>query len=351
MAAELLARQPALQLLYGGRRGGFEEPVVLKAGLPFIGLPGRPLASSSGAIRAVASLVSGVVQARMVLRREKPDIVIGTGGYASTALCLAQGARRKPLVILEGNAIPGRTNRLLSRSATYICTAFEASHAFFPKSRAVVTGFPVRPEFASPRDPSLCRRQFGLDERRFTLLVVGGSQGAKALNDIVAQAASSLVDAGVQILHQVGTRNADESFPDIPGWRRLDYIEDMASAYRACDLVVSRAGASTLAEMGACGSAGILVPYPFAQANHQMANAMELASLGAALVSYQNDLTPERLLVLVRQLRDDRARLARMQEAMQTWAKPDAAARVAGLALTLLNDGKLQVSAPGSQEL
>lgn len=321
-----------------------------EVGLPFVALPGRPLSSSAGALRAVGSLISGVVQARLVLRREKPDVVIGTGGYASTALCLAQGARRKPLIVLEGNAIPGRTNRLLGRRATCICTAFESVHQFFPKERSVLTGFPVREGFDSQRDAALCRSHFGLEKDLFTLLVVGGSQGAKAVNDIIVRAAPALVESGVQILHQVGKRNADESYPDIPGWYRLDYIEDMASAYRACDLAISRAGASTLSELGACGCASILVPYPFAQADHQMANAMELANMGAALVSYQKDLTPERLVILVRQLRDDRARLSRMQEAMRAWAKPDAAARVADLALSLLNGGKLPLMQPSSHE-
>ena len=334
VAAALREAEPGLQLLYGGRGGGLEERLAGEAGVPFLPLPGRPV-SGSGAAKALLSLAGGVQQARRLLAREQPDIVIGTGGYASTALTAAQATRRKPLAILEGNAIPGRTNRMLAPACSIVFTAFNSSVHYFPQGRCVVTGFPIRRSLLSRRDRAAARQALGLDPEAFTLLVVGGSQGAKAFNDLVLASAERLTAQGVQIVHQLGAKNADFQAPEIPLWRRLAYIEDMPSAYAAADVVLARGGASTLSELAAQGACAILVPYPFAQADHQTANAMEVASEGRALCVPQSELSPELFKDMILDLKANPEKRRALSDGLRLWSRPWAAQQVAETALAV----------------
>ncbi|MEJ5299106.1 MAG: UDP-N-acetylglucosamine--N-acetylmuramyl-(pentapeptide) pyrophosphoryl-undecaprenol N-acetylglucosamine transferase [Armatimonadota bacterium] len=333
VASALQELHPGLRLLYAGRSGGPEERLAVAAGLPFAGLPGRPLVSGAGAVSAAAHLARGVLAAARMLAREQPACVVGTGGFASAAVCAAQAARRRPLVLVDGNALPGRTVRLLARRAAAVCTAFEEAATSLPGCRVVRTGYPVRAEFAARRDRCACRRAFSLREDAFTLVVVGGSQGAQFLNQLVCESASALVAAGVQILHQTGSRDTLQDAPDVPGWVRIQYIEDVAGAFAAADLVVSRAGASTLAELALQGAAAILVPYPHAQGDHQRLNALSLASEGRAILADQQDLTPQRFINLIQDALARPEELQRLRERIHQWATPGAAHDVARVAL------------------
>lgn len=283
--------------------------------------------------RALLALAAGVAQARQLLAAEQPDVVLSTGGYASTALASAQALRRKPLVILEGNAIPGRTNKFLGRWATLACTAFEGCQRYFPGVTTVRTGFPVRAEVTAERSPASARKAFGLKPGRFTLLVVGGSQGAVFFNETIAAASDTLLKEGVQMLHQTGPKNEDTQAPQKEGWVRRGHIDDMASAYGAADVVLSRSGASTLSELAVQGVAAILTPYPFAQADHQTYNARELAEAARAILIPQSDLTPARFLETVLALKSDAARREGLAERLKEWARPHAAFEVAQLTL------------------
>ena len=333
MASALRELRPGLRLLYAGRAGGLEERLAGRAGIPFAGLPGRPLVQGAGALGAAAHLARGVLAAARLLARERPECVLGTGGFASAAVCAAQAARRRPLVLVDGNVLPGRTVRLLARRASAVCIAFDAAADALPGCRAVRTGYPVRPGFAERRDRHECRRSFGLHADAFTLVVVGGSQGAQFLNRLVAQSAAQLTARGVQILHQTGSRDSLQDVPDVAGWVRLEYIDDVAAAFAAADLVVSRAGASTLAELAIQGAAAILVPYPYAQGDHQRLNARALAAEGRAILVEQDELTPERFTGMVRDASADPARLQRLREGIREHAAPDAARDVARLVL------------------
>ncbi len=278
-------------------------------------------------------LARGTLIARALLQKERPDVVVGTGGFASTALASAQASLRRPLVLVEGNAIPGRTNRLLARSATAVCIAFDGAASFLPPGRTVRTGFPVRARMAETRGRAEARRSFGLAEERFTLLVVGGSQGALFFNNLMRAAGPRLLEDGVQILHQLGARNAGYDAPAAEGWVRLQYIEDMPSALASADVVLSRAGASTLSEMAVQGCAAILVPYPYAHADHQTANARELSSAGRALLVPEPEMTAERLVSIVSELQKQPGRAVEMGARLKEWATPDAAKRVAEVVL------------------
>ncbi len=282
---------------------------------------------------AAAHLARGVLAAARLLGRERPSCVVGTGGFASAAVCAAQAARRRPLVLVDGNALPGRTVRLLARRATVVCTAFREAASALPGCRVELTGYPVRPEFALQRDPRECRRSFGLREDAFTLVVVGGSQGAQFLNRLIRESCTALAAAGVQILHQTGARETLEDAPDVPGWVRLQYIEDVVGAFAAADLVVSRAGASSLAELALQGAAAILVPYPHAQGDHQRLNALALAREGRAMLEEQEQLTPERFAEIVLKAAGEPDRLQELRRRIREWAAPAAAREVARLAI------------------
>lgn len=330
---------PDLHLQYGGRQGGVEERLAAQHSIPFVSIAGRPVSGGARAARALVSLASGVAQARRVLSAEQPDVVLSTGGYASTALATAQALRRRPLVIVEGNALPGRTNRFLGRWATLVCTAFESCQRHFPGVITVRTGFPVRADMLQKHSASQSRKAFGLDPERFALLVTGGSQGAAFFNQLVADCAHRLIAEGVQILHQTGSKDQDFQPPEQDGWVCRTHIEDMAQAYAAADVVLSRCGASTLSELAIQGAAAILTPYPFAQADHQTYNARELTDAGRAIFMAQPDLTSGAFAETVLALKEDGARRSHLVEKLKEWARPDAAKDVAGLTLQAASGG------------
>ena len=332
-ASALRQLDPDLQLLYGGRCGGLEDRIAAAHGIAFVPLAGRPLSGDRGVGRAVLALVKGLHQARGLLRREQPDVVIGTGGYASTALAMAQALRNKPLVLVEGNAMAGRTNRLLGKKATAVCTAFESCAGDFPAGRCELTGFPVRQEFTQTIDRRTARAAFGLDADRFTLMVVGGSQGAQYFNEIVEQCGVELLGQGIQILHQMGPKNFDSDGEEISGWKKLPMIEDMPSAYGASDVVMARAGCSTFSEMAVHGVAAVLVPYPFSQGGHQDVNATILAKDNRAIRIPQSELAPDGLHKTLTNLRENVALRESLASNLSQWAKPNAARHVAEIAL------------------
>ncbi len=333
MTSALLARESGVEILYGGREGALEHSLTQNAPVTFVPLPGRPVSSSAGALRAVTSLLAGLPSAWKLIRRHRPDVLIATGGYVSTALGLAQEIARRPVLLLEGNAVPGKTVRLLARGASVVCTAFEAAGRHLPPGKSIVTGFPVRESFSRQIEPAAARESFGLRPEAFTLLVVGGSQGAKFLNDSVADIADELLDSGVQILHQMGPKNDRQGAGDVRGWVTTGTIEDMPSAFAAADVVLCRAGASTLSEMAVSGAAAILVPYPFAADDHQQANAAELEREGRAVLCRQKTTSPGDLMKTISDLKDNSAKRQSLREALRAWGRPRSADEVAGIAL------------------
>jgi UDP-N-acetylglucosamine--N-acetylmuramyl-(pentapeptide) pyrophosphoryl-undecaprenol N-acetylglucosamine transferase len=321
---------------FAGSPSGLEARLVPAAGRVLHLLPGRQVRGGGlpGAMRGAAALAGGFGSALRLLGRLRPRLVVGVGGYASVAGVLAARARRLPVVLLEQNAIPGAANRHLGRLAARVCLGFAEAAAFFPAGRAVHTGNPVRPEVLAT--PPAARRD-GLG-----LLVFGGSQGAHHLNEAGVAALERLGPAArsLRVRHQTGPADLP---PVTDAYRRLGldarvdaFVDDMGTAYRDADLVVSRAGAMSCAEITAIGVASILVPYPYAADDHQRRNAEILASAGAARTILDRDLDGRRLAETLAPLLADRPVREEMAARARALGRPAAAAHVAQVCIEVL---------------
>ena len=321
-------RQSGAELLYIGSGHGPEGALAEQEGFRFIAVPSGPIAGMSlRTVQSLGKLSIGMMKAYSILRDFRPDVLVGTGGYTSAGVAFAEWMRHGRVVIHEQNSIPGRTNRFLARLARSVCVTFEESVRYFPAGKTIVTGLPVRPEIAAGMNKGTARKLLGLALDKFTVLVFGGSQGAKRLNEIVLDAIPTLLNKNLQVLHQTGKKNYDEVVsrqPEGGSYFIRPYIDKMAAAYASADLVVSRSGASSIAEITVCGLPAILVPYPYAQADHQTKNAEVISRPGAALVLEEHGATGSILAEMILDLIDDPARLERMAHASKSLGRPDA---------------------------
>jgi UDP-N-acetylglucosamine--N-acetylmuramyl-(pentapeptide) pyrophosphoryl-undecaprenol N-acetylglucosamine transferase len=273
-----------------------------------------------------------VRHARALVRRFAPDAVIGLGGYASAPAVVAGRLAGTPIVLLEQNARPGMTTRLLARFADRVCVSFAESAVCFPPGKAIVTGNPVRWSDASASSIEATASSPAPTAAGTTILLFGGSAGARTLNRAGPALAAALADVpDLRIIHQTGAdAEAEVRAAYAAAGRAADvrpFIRDMRSAYAAADLVVCRAGATTIAELAALGKPAILVPYPYAADDHQRANAESLVRAGAARMVLDAEASGERLAVEVRALLAPEARAA-MAVRIRGLARPDAAERV-----------------------
>ena len=286
-------------------------------------------------------LARGYLQARRCLRRLDPIMVVGFGGYPSVPTVLAAQHLGLKTLIHEQNAVLGRANRLLATRATRVATAFESVRELraVDCGKTVWTGNPVRPEVIAARDQVYAPPR---NDREVNLLVVGGSQGARVLNQVVPEAMAELTsDQRPKVLHQCGRDRSQELFAR---YQALDievdvqeFIEDMATAYYQADLVVCRAGAMTVAEICAAGLAAILVPYPYAAGNHQNINAQYLVSKGAAIALEESRLSPNLLALTVKKFQDDRAYLLSIARNARALGCPDAIGRITDQCLEVVS--------------
>lgn len=341
VAAELGRRGvPASAVHFVGSERGIESRLVPAAGHPLTTLPGRGLQRRLTGRNLVAAggLAVAQVRALRLLRRLRPAVVVGLGGYASVAVGVAALMTRTPLVLTEQNAVPGAANRLLARGAKASAVPFDEPTL----PRAVWTGTPVRDEIRSVdrvRDREAARERLGVPPGRRLVVVFGGSLGARRLNEAVLDAATRWRErSDLTIRHITGRRDHDAVAARLADLgdgevehRVVAYEDDMASCYAAADLVVARAGASTVAELAVVGCPAILVPLPGAPGDHQSANARALAVIGAAVVLADADCSGERLATLVDELLADPDRLDAMGRAAAPVARPDAAAAIADL--------------------
>ncbi|HWO71611.1 MAG TPA: undecaprenyldiphospho-muramoylpentapeptide beta-N-acetylglucosaminyltransferase [Actinomycetota bacterium] len=336
-------RAAGAEVVFAGTAGGPEARVARAEGFGFAAVQARPFPRkvSTGALRAPLAAAQGVRACRPLV--DRADVVVGMGGYVSVPPVLAALAARRPVVLHEQNAVAGLANRLFARWARRIGLSFAEAAATLPgRARAVVTGNPVREEIVAVRERRAdladeARAALGLEPGRRTVVVFGGSQGARRIDEAAAGAARLLGDRGdLQLLVLTGEahRGMVEEADGAGGRlrvRALPFLDRMELAYAAADLVVARAGASSIAEITVCGLPAILVPYPYATANHQEANARAVERAGAAVVLRDVELTPRVLGTRIAALLEDPATLARMAERATAWGKPDAAARVAEL--------------------
>lgn len=328
--AELL-REQGMQVFWIGTRKGMESRLVPEHGFELEcvrieGLRGKGLTQVLG---APFRLLAALWHAAQILRRRDPSLVLGMGGFASGPGGLAARALGLPLVIHEQNRIPGMTNQWLARIATRVFEAFPGS--FSAARRAIATGNPVRRSIAELPAPA---ERFAARSGRSRLLVVGGSLGAKVLNETLAPALALLPEAQrPEVRHQAGQQTletARSAYADAGVAAEITpFIADMAEAYAWADLVVCRAGALTVSELAAAGVGSILVPFPYAVDDHQVGNARYLADVGAARLVLQRDLTAAGLAAQLGSLLADRAALLQMAEAARARAHPDAAERIA----------------------
>ncbi|HET7696427.1 MAG TPA: undecaprenyldiphospho-muramoylpentapeptide beta-N-acetylglucosaminyltransferase [Vicinamibacterales bacterium] len=340
IARELAARRPGSTITFAGTARGIETRVVPREGfeldlLRIAGLKGR---SAPAAIRGVALLPLSFADAWRIISRRRPDVVIGVGGYASGPVVMLAALRGVPTLIAEQNAVPGMTNRLLARVVSAAAVTFDSTVSFFGR-RGFVAGNPVRPEFFDGERPP--DRGNG---RRAKVLIFGGSQGAHAINLAMVEAAPRLAAAGgVDITHQTGERDVDmvrSGYRSAGLEARVEpFLYAMDREMKGADLVVSRAGATTIAELAAVGRAAILVPLPTAADDHQKKNAEVFARAGAAELIEQKDLTGPLLADRLLALASDSRRIAEMGRAAHAMARPDAAKRIVDRLLQLVAGG------------
>jgi len=326
VAQEIRARSPEATVVFVGSSRGLEARVVPQHGYPLYGLAVRGLLGMSRLkqLAALGLVPVALLQAFVILVRVRPDFVLGVGGYASGPVVLAAWLMRLPAAVAEQNSVPGMTNRVLAKLVRRVFTGFEDHTGAFPAHKVAVTGNPVRREIAT------LEREESSGER-LAVFVFGGSQGARALNRLLIESLAELAPlaARLEITHATGPREFEEvrrAYRDA-GWEAEvhDFIDDMPAHYARADLVVSRAGATAVAEITAAGLASILVPFPYPTHYHQTLNARYLAERGAAVWLPQAEATPGRLRELIEGFLNDRERLRKMGQAARALARPEAA--------------------------
>lgn len=333
IANELQRRRPDADILFVGANGRMEMTRVPEAGYRIVGL------NISGLQRRLTpenllfplKVFQSVRKAGKLLEAFRPDAVVGVGGYASAPVLLAATSRAIPALIQEQNSYAGLVNKLLARRVNRICVAYEGMEKFFPADRLVLTGNPVRSEIAGG-DRAEALAFFGLDPAKPVLLVVGGSLGARTLNQATAAALPRLKAAGVQLLWQTGKLyfpTAEQQAADYKndGLHALEFIRRMDLAYAAADVVISRAGALSVSELCLTGKPCVLVPSPNVAEDHQTKNAQALSSRQAALLVTDAD-APARLYDVALDLLADPARQQELRRNIQPLARPAATAAI-----------------------
>ena len=315
--------------IFVGTRTGFEAKLVPPAGFPleYIEIGGLKRVGITRTIRTLAQLPLSVARVFSLLKQHRPSTVFSMGGYAAGPVVLAALLKRLPLIVMEPNAMPGITNRKVGRFVTRALLSFRDAARFFPAGKSEITGLPVRPEFfAIPPKPR---------EATFTILITGGSQGSRTLNQAAAGSWRYFreAQANVRFIHQTGSAAHEalaQHFAESGlNGRIVPFIDDMPAAFAQADLVICRAGAGAVAELAAAGKPSILVPLPTAADQHQLRNAEALAHSGAARLVLDHEMDGGRLFEEVRKLSSEPATLQHMSTQARTFAHPGAARRAA----------------------
>ncbi len=327
-----------------GRRDGVAERLVVAAGLRLetLDVSGVHAGTPGGMARAASQLTRATLEARRLLRVMRPDVVVGSGGYVSVPVVVAALAQQIPVVLLEQNAVPGRATRLLARRARVVAASFAETARYLPHARVVHTGNPIRAEVRA-----VIPRPIG--DRLRSILVTGGSQGARRINRAVTGSMVKLLsdDPELRIVHQCGSldrevvASAAAALPPALAARYTEgaFFDDMAARMAASDLVVMRAGGSSIAECSALGRPMIVVPYPHA-GGHQRHNATPYVDAGAAMVIDDAECTPERLGAEIGSLVADPPRWRRMAAASAALGLPDATDSVVRLIVEAAGSGR-----------
>jgi UDP-N-acetylglucosamine--N-acetylmuramyl-(pentapeptide) pyrophosphoryl-undecaprenol N-acetylglucosamine transferase len=353
IANALKEKDPSIEILFVGAIGKMEMERVPAAGYPIKGLPvaglKRSLALSNLALPF--KVIKSVSMAGKIIREFKPDVVVGVGGYASAPLLWSASRMGVPTLIQEQNSYAGLTNKILSKRAKTICTAYEGMERFFPKDKIILTGNPIRKEIApaTASQKEEAYKFFGLNPELPTVLVVGGSLGCGTLNRTMKSWIAAGNGSQFQVIWQSGKGYAagiQSFFEGLEGsefgentrrWGNIlncDFISRMDLAYAACDLIVSRAGAGTISELCAAGKAPIFVPSPVVAEDHQTHNAMALVNKGAAILIKDGE-AEEKLMGEVEKIVFDREKITELEKNILALAKPNASSDIADEVLKL----------------
>ena len=345
IANEIRRRYPEAKILFVGAENRMEMEKVPAAGYEIKGLPvcGFDRKNLLKNVRVLVKLYQSMRMAKKILRDFAPDIAIGVGGYASGPMLKEAQKRGIPTLIQEQNSYAGVTNKLLAKGAAAICVAYEGMERFFPAAKIVMTGNPVRRNLLlCTTDPADARRAFNLDLDRRTILVVGGSLGARTVNESIIAALPDIAAANdVQVIWQTGkyydesTRKALEASP-AKNVVRMPFISNMDVAYRAADLVVSRAGASSISELQLLGKPSILVPSPNVAEDHQTKNALALADRNAAIMVRDAESVEKLGRTMLATVHDD-ALLASLGENVAKMALRNADERIVDCVMEIIN--------------
>jgi UDP-N-acetylglucosamine--N-acetylmuramyl-(pentapeptide) pyrophosphoryl-undecaprenol N-acetylglucosamine transferase len=335
IANEIKRRNPDAEILFVGAKGKMEMEKVPAAGYQIVGLTiaglQRKLTASN--LLLPFKLASSMLKARSVVRSFKPQVVIGVGGYASGPTLKAATMLRVPALIQEQNSFPGKTNKLLAKHVKSICTAYEGLERFFPKDKILLTGNPVRSEMVDitgKREEAIA--YYKLDPNKPVLVIIGGSLGARTLNESVMQSYETLRNSGIQVLWQCGKLYIEDLRSRLEG-KEADnikltmFIDRMDLAYALADVIISRAGAISVSELCIVGKPVILVPSPNVAEDHQTKNAMALVDKGAALL-VKDQVAREELVPSALDLLSKEEEKRNLSQAIVSLAKPDATERI-----------------------
>ncbi|MDR4886589.1 undecaprenyldiphospho-muramoylpentapeptide beta-N-acetylglucosaminyltransferase [Fredinandcohnia sp. QZ13] len=332
---EIKKLNPSAEFLYIGTEKGLESGIVVREGIPFktIHITGFKRKLSFDNIKTVARFLKGVSDSKKIIKDFKPDVVIGTGGYVCGPVVYAASKLHIATIIHEQNSIPGLTNKFLSRYVDKVAICFEEAGDFFPKEKVVLTGNPRASEVIG-KDGQAGRESVGLNGSKKSVLLVGGSRGARPLNDAFLHALSDVKEKDYQFLYVTGEVHYENVINQVEAVGNPDnviikpFIHNMPEVLAGVDLVVARAGATTLAELTALGLPSILVPSPYVTNNHQEKNARSLSDKGAAILRLEKDLTGPQLIKDIDSILLNQIKLEEMKKASSQIGIPDAARRL-----------------------
>ncbi len=338
IAEEFLRRDSRTGIIFIGTKRGIESKLLGRLGyeLRIIDVEGVKGRGGKALIRGAYQIPLSMWQSRQILKQFRPDIVVGVGGYASGPAVLAAHFMGIPTAIAEQNAIPGITNKILGYFADKIFVTYSQTQTFFPQTKVVVSGNPVRAVLTA-------KRHEGKGEKDYRqLLVFGGSQGAEAINNGIIDMLPRLqgIKKEIHVVHQTGTRQLEEvtkAYEQFGIQAKVEpFIVDMAAAYASADLIICRAGATSLAEITAAGKAAILIPYPRAANDHQLKNAEAMASGGAAILIQEKELIGGKLFDVIEELLRNEQKLRQMEENSLKLSKIDAAKTIVDNCIKLI---------------
>lgn len=343
LARALMRHDMDIEITFVGTRQGIESKVLPREGFDLKTILSAGLMGKKGLNRWISwsKLPMGLMQSLCFLIRKRPSLVVGVGGYASGPLVLSAWMVRIPILIHEQNAIPGVTNKWLGKIANKVAVSFKESKKYFPESKVVETGNMIREEFSLLREP-----QLGSAEDRFTVLALGGSQGAHSINFGMVDALQYLrpVEDKLHIIHQTGEQDAEKvKLAYAQTGFSADvrpYIHDMAEQYRKASFIVCRSGATTLAEITACGKVSLLIPFPHAAHNHQEKNARVLEAADAGEVLLDREISGKRIAEAILQSMADPERMKNMAHNSFQLGNRDATEKVRKLCMQLIEEAQ-----------